>query len=165
MSLLQSRFRGFRIIELAAFVCVIALAFGVYLAKTNAGRERSKIAVIERQIAEEQRRLKLLRAEVAHLEQPERLEQLSTQHLGLQAVDGSREALPETLRDIANPAEKARPVNAVPAVAPTLAPPEAPTSGTQVVRTEASRADAAAADAAAAALGRSSVPRSPEPQR
>ena len=106
MKLLQSRFRGFRIIELFAFVCVVALAFGVYLAKTNAGRERAKIAVIERQIAEEERRLKLLRAEVAHLEQPERLEQLSTQHLGLQAVDGTKEALSETLPDIANPAEK-----------------------------------------------------------
>ena len=106
MKLLQSRFRGFRIIELFAFVCVVALAFGVYLAKTSAGRERSKIAVIERQIAEENRKLKLLRAEVAHLEQPERLEQLSTQHLGLQAVDGTKEALPETLPDIANPAEK-----------------------------------------------------------
>ena len=106
MSLLQSRFRGFRIVELFAFAVVIALAFGVYMAKTNAGRERSKIAVIERQIAEEERRLKLLRAEVAHLEQPERLEQLSTQHLGLQPVDGAREALPETLPDIANPAEK-----------------------------------------------------------
>ena len=106
MKLLQSRFRGFRIIEIFAFVCVVALAFGVYLAKTNAGRERAKIAVIERQIAEEERKLKLLRAEVAHLEQPERLEQLSTQHLGLQAVDGTKEALPETLPDIANPAEK-----------------------------------------------------------
>jgi len=108
MKLLQSRFRGFRIIELFAFVCVVALAFGVYLAKTSAGRERSKIAVIERQIAEENRKLKLLRAEVAHLEQPERLEQLSTQHLGLQPVDGAKEALPETLPDIAHPAETTR---------------------------------------------------------
>jgi cell division protein FtsL len=113
MSFFQSRFRGFRIIELAAFVCVIALAFGVYLAKTNAGRERSKIATIERQIAEERRKLKMLRAEVAHLEQPERLEQLSTQHLGLQAVDGAKEAVPEALPDIANPAEKGA-LNAVP---------------------------------------------------
>jgi cell division protein FtsL len=106
MSLLQSRFRGFRIVELFAFVVLVALAFGVYMAKTEAGRERSKISVIERQIAEEQRKLKLLRAEVAHLEQPDRLEQLSTQHLGLQPVDGTREALPETLPDIARPAEK-----------------------------------------------------------
>ena len=36
----------------------------------------------------------------------ERLEQLSTQHLGLQPVDGTKEALPETLPDIVNPAEK-----------------------------------------------------------
>ena len=132
MSLFHSRFRGVRIIELAAFVCVIALAFGVYLAKTNAGRERSKIATIERQIAEEQRKLKLLRAEVAHLEQPERLEQLSTQHLGLQAVDGSKEAMAEALPDIANPAEKGA-VNAVPMLpAPVAAAAQAAPTATPV---------------------------------
>ena len=133
MKLLQSRFRGFRIIELFAFVCVVALAFGVYMAKTSAGRERAKIAVIERQIAEEERKLKLLRAEVAHLEQPDRLEQLAGQ-LGLQAVDGTREAWPETLRDIVDPAEKpvAAPVAPLPSVvveepSPMAAPePEAP---------------------------------------
>ena len=111
--LFRRRVRGFRVVELVAFVCLIGLAFGVYMAKTHAGRERSKIAQIERQIAEEKRKLKLLRAEVAHLEQPERLEQLSTQHLGLQAVDGTREARPETLPDIVNPAERR-----APAVAP-----------------------------------------------
>jgi cell division protein FtsL len=110
---------------------VIALAFGVYLAKTNAGRERAKIATIERQIAEEQRKLKLLRAEVAHLEQPERLEQLSTQHLGLQAVDGSKEAMAEALARHRQPAEKGA-VNAVPmlpapvAAAAQAAPPATP---------------------------------------
>jgi hypothetical protein len=51
-----------RIFEVAAFACVLALAFGVYLAKTAAGRERSQIANTDRLIAEEQRKLKLLRA-------------------------------------------------------------------------------------------------------
>ncbi len=103
----RRRVFGFRIIEMAAFACVVALAFGVYLAKTNAGRERARIAMVERQIAEEQRKLKLLRAEVAHLEQPERLGALSASHLGLQAQDGTKEALVETLPEIARPAEKA----------------------------------------------------------
>ncbi len=102
----RRRMFGFRIIEMAAFACVVALAFGVYLAKTDAGRERSRIAMVERQIIEEQRKLKLLRAEVAHLEQPERLGALSTAHLGLKAQDGTREARVETLPEIARPAEK-----------------------------------------------------------
>ena len=95
-----------RIFDVAAFACVLAMDFGVYLAKTNAGRERARIANIDRQIAEEQRKTKLLRAEVAHLEQPERLGRLSNAHLGLTPADGTREALPETLPDIARPAER-----------------------------------------------------------
>ena len=103
--LFRRRVRGFRVIELGAFALVMVLAFGVYLAKTQAGREWAKIATKERQIAQEKRKIKLLRAEVAHLEKPERLEALAG-HLGLQAVDGTREARPETLRDIVDPAEK-----------------------------------------------------------
>ena len=107
--LFRRRVRGFRVIELGAFALVVVLAFGVYLAKTQAGREWAKIATKERQIAQEKRRIKLLRAEVAHLEKPERLEQLAALHLGLQAVDGTKEARPETLRDIVDPAEKPAP--------------------------------------------------------
>ena len=103
--LFRRRVRGFRVIELGAFALVVVLAFGVYLAKTQAGREWAKISVKERQIAQEKRKIKLLRAEVAHLEQPERLEQLAGMHLNLQAVDGTKEARPETLRDIVDPAE------------------------------------------------------------
>ncbi|MDB5458283.1 MAG: cell division protein, partial [Caulobacteraceae bacterium] len=50
---------------------------GNYLAKARAGRERTDITAVETQIGDEQRRLRLLQAEVAHLEQPERLERLS----------------------------------------------------------------------------------------
>ena len=118
--LFRRRVRGFRVVELGAFVLVVVLAFGVYLAKTQAGREWAKIANKERQIAQERRKIKLLRAEVAHLEQPERLEQLSALHLNLQAVDGTKEARPETLRDIVDPAEK--PIIAAPQRAPGSAP-------------------------------------------
>ena len=128
--LFRRRVRGFRVIELGAFALVVVLAFGVYLAKTQAGREWAKIATKERQIAQEKRKIKLLRAEVAHLEKPERLEQLAG-HLGLQAVDGTREARPETLRDIVDPAEKRPPAPALPSVvveepSPMAAPAEEP---------------------------------------
>lgn len=129
MNPFKRRIFGVRIFEVAAFACVLALAFGVYLAKTNAGRERARIANIDRQIAEEQRKTKLLRAEVAHLEQPERLGRLSNTHLGLLPADGTREALPETLPDIARPAERqARPAasNLLPKPEPVPIPEAAP---------------------------------------
>jgi hypothetical protein len=101
------------------------MALGVYLAKASAGRERARIANIDRQIAEEQQKMKLLRAEVAHLEQPERLGALSQAHLGLQPADGLREALPETLPEIARPAEGKKPTvksNLLPKPEPVPAP-------------------------------------------
>ena len=125
----RRRMFGFRIVEMGAFACMMALMFGVYLAKTNAGRERARIATVERQIAEEQRKLKLLRAEVAHLEQPERLGRLSQSHLGLQPGDGTREALPEALTEVARPAEaKTTPPPIAPQAAPSTAAVSPPVS-------------------------------------
>lgn len=101
MSLLSSRVRGFRVIEVAGFVVLLGLVVAVYLTKTRAGRERSEIARIEREIGRQHREMKLLRAEVAHLEQPERIERLAGQHLGLAAVTAAQEAEPESLAEIA----------------------------------------------------------------
>jgi cell division protein FtsL len=130
------RLFGVRVFEVAAFACVLLMMFGVYLAKTNAGRERAKIANVERQIAEERRKLKLLRAEVAHLEQPERLGRLSQSHLGLQPGDGTREALPEALPEVARPAE-AKPAAAAPLPAAVPAPAPAATPAPTPVPTPA----------------------------
>jgi cell division protein FtsL len=107
MSVFQSRYRGFRLIDIVAFGCLLAMVFGVYLAKTMAGRERAEIARIERQMAEERDRIRLLKAEVAHLEQPERVERLSESYLGLAPVDAKREAPLENLPEIARPADEA----------------------------------------------------------
>jgi cell division protein FtsL len=136
MNPLTRRLFGVRVFEVAAFACVLLMMFGVYLAKTNAGRERAKIANVERQIAEERRKLKLLRAEVAHLEQPERLGRLSQSHLGLQPGDGTREALPEALPEVARPAE-AKPAAAAPLPAAVPAPAPAATPAPTPVPTPA----------------------------
>lgn len=93
--LFEQRVRGFRVIELASFAVLLMLVFGVYLAKAAASRERAHIAQIEQQIDDEQRRLRGLRAEVAHLEQPSRLEALSSAYLALQPVDPAHERLPD----------------------------------------------------------------------
>lgn len=98
--LFQRRVRGFRVVEVFALTFLLVLVLGVYLAKAGAGRERADIAQVEGQIREEQRRLKLLRAEVAYLEQPERIERLSAL-IGLAPIDPKREMPVEALADIA----------------------------------------------------------------
>ena len=56
---------------------------------------------MERQIAAEHDRIRLLKAEVSHLEQPNRIEKLSTGYLGLAPIAASREVTPEALAEIA----------------------------------------------------------------
>jgi cell division protein FtsL len=74
---LRQRFRGFRVVDLAALVIFLALALTVYAFKTSAGAERTDIADVEQQIRDETKAVQLLRAEVAHLEAPDRLERLA----------------------------------------------------------------------------------------
>lgn len=95
------RFRGFRVVELGGLAFFIVLALGVYMVKAGAGRDRAQIARIERLILVEQTRLRLLRAEVAHLEQPERIEQLAAAYLGMAPTSPKHEATVETLGLIA----------------------------------------------------------------
>jgi cell division protein FtsL len=101
MSLLDRRVRGFRLVDLIAAALLVALVLGVYLAKTMAGRERAEIASMDRQIDEQQARIRLLKAEVAHLEEPARLERLSSRYLGLAPVSIKRDVGADGLADIA----------------------------------------------------------------
>lgn len=95
------RLRGFRVVDLAAFGCLSLLVLCVYLTKTSAGREAASIATINKEIASEQRKLRLLKAELAHLEQPERLEDLSSRYLALGPVPAQRETMPDGLAEVA----------------------------------------------------------------
>jgi len=113
------RIRGFRVVDLLALTILLALAFGVYAFKTLAGRESADIADVQHQIVDEQKRVRLLKAEIAHLEDPSRIERLSTQYLGLKPVDAKREAAAEALPQIAGQAAAAAP-------APAAAQPAAP---------------------------------------
>jgi cell division protein FtsL len=95
--------RGVRLVEFAAVIVLLALATGVYLAKASAGRERADINQVQAQIDDENKRLRLLQAEVAHLEEPGRLARLSAQ-IGLQPTSEKRQAAPDDLAGIANAA-------------------------------------------------------------
>ena len=56
-----------------------------------------------RQIAAEQQRVRLLRAELSRLEAPARLERLSTQYLGMTPAAPKQEAAPDALANLAHP--------------------------------------------------------------
>lgn len=101
MNLFDRRFRGFRLVDVAAVALLIALILGVYLAKTMAGRERAEIAAVERKIAAEKARIRLLEAENAHLDQPGRVARLSTDYLGMAPVDPKKEMTPEEIAALA----------------------------------------------------------------
>jgi hypothetical protein len=111
--------RGVRWVEIIGVLLVAAMVFSVYLAKTAAAREGAEIADLERQIAENGQRVRLLRAEVARLEQPGRLEALS-RGAGLEPVDVDRQATEDRLPTL-QPIPEPQPVVIV---APT--PPSAP---------------------------------------
>ena len=69
--------------------------------QTIAGRERTQIDRVERQIADEKARIRLLQAEVSHLEQPARIERLSETYLGLAPASLKHEADVATLPELA----------------------------------------------------------------
>lgn len=98
--LLDRRWRGFRVIELTGLAVLLVLMLVLYLAKTFGGAERSEIAKVEREISQERARVRLLRAEVAHLEQPERLERLSRDFLGLEPVGAKQEVSADSVASL-----------------------------------------------------------------
>jgi hypothetical protein len=103
-AILFRRVRGFRVVDLAAMVIVLALALTVYAFKTSAGAERTDIADIEDQIADERVHVRLLRDQVSRLENPERLEDRATRFAGLAPVAARQEVTPEALAQVAGPA-------------------------------------------------------------
>jgi hypothetical protein len=127
MNWVNHRVRGFRLVDLIAAGLLTMLILGVYLAKTMAGGERAKIATVEREIGEERARVRLLQAEVSHLEQPARIERLSETYLGLAPVSEKRVADLESLPDLAKKpiAASGKPVDVTPdpiAMAPAQPP-------------------------------------------
>ena len=100
-TLVTHRVRGFRVVDLAALTVFLALALAVYAFKTSAGAERRDIADVESQIQDETRQVRLLRAEVAHLESPDRLERLATRYAGQAPVSAEQEISPDALPRLA----------------------------------------------------------------
>ena len=99
-TMFDRRVRGFRVVELVCLSILLALVLGVYMAKTFAGRERAQIASVEDKIVDEKVRIRLLKAEVAFLEQPSRIEKLA-QDQHLEPIKPERETTEDALIDVA----------------------------------------------------------------
>jgi len=101
-AILFRRVRGFRVLDLAATVIVLALALTVYAFKTSAGAERTNIADIEDKIVDERAQVRLLQDQVAHLENPKHLEARATENK-LAPIEAKQEIAPEALGQVAGP--------------------------------------------------------------
>lgn len=99
--LFDRRYRGFRVIHLAALGVLAVLALGSYVFTTLAGAQNNAANAVQTRIDQEERRIRLLKAEIAHLEEPGRIERLSGQYLGLQAVNPTHEISASDLPRIA----------------------------------------------------------------
>jgi hypothetical protein len=119
--ILTQRLRGFRVIDIAALVTCLALALTVYAFKTSAGAQRTDITDIESQIRDETRQVRLLRAEIAHLESPDRLERLAGQYAGQAPISARQEVTPDALPQVAVAQAAPRKAATPPAVTPKAA--------------------------------------------
>jgi len=108
----DARVRGIRWVEIIGAVLVAVMVLSVYVAKAAAARESARIGELEREIAENRQRVRLLRAEISRLEQPGRLEALS-RAAGLGPVDVRRQTKEAEIGTIVTapaPAPKPAPV-------------------------------------------------------
>lgn len=100
-SVLGHRVRGVRVVNLVALTVLLTLALASYALKTLAEAQGADTADVQSQINQEGKRIRLLKAELSHLEGPGRIEHLSTQYLGMAPVDPKREIQPENLPRLA----------------------------------------------------------------
>ena len=127
LGVFEQRYRGFRVVEIGGIGVLLVLILLVYLAKTSAGGEGARIDRVQQQISDEQTRVSLLRAEVASLEQPERLETLSNRYLGLQPVDAKHEIDAQALASIVHAPDPVQPQPSGPAPQGATPPAATPT--------------------------------------
>jgi len=99
--ILAARVRGFRVINLVGWGLLLTIALSSYTLKIFAGAQDAGAAAVEDQIQQEQKRIRMLRMEVAKLSSAPRVEALSRQYLGLTPPDSRREIAPSALASIA----------------------------------------------------------------
>jgi len=118
---LTARIRGFRIVNLLALTVLLVIALGSYALKTLAGTQDAGGVGVEDQIVQEQKRIRMLQAEISTLGGPQRVADLSRQYLNLAPVDAKHDITEDGL-----PALAAQ-LRAPPPTGKPSSPPKAPT--------------------------------------
>lgn len=121
LAFLRRRVHGLSYGRLLLYASLAAVIVGLYAFKAGAGVEGARIHELDRQIAEEDRQVRLLRAAAARLEQPDRIEKLSEQVLGYGPVSARRETNAAALGEIARQGGQPAP-KPVPTQSASLAP-------------------------------------------
>ena len=115
---LTARIRGFRVVNLLGLTILLVIALSSYALKTLAGAQDAGGVDVEDQIIQEQKRIRMLHAEISTLGGPQRVADLSRQYLGLGPADPKHditlEALPAAMAQAdkdaaAKPAAKGTP--------------------------------------------------------
>ena len=82
-----------RVLNVLAAILVIALAIGLYKAKSDAAKAQAHVRALQTEIEDGEAGLRALRAEIARLESPARVEALAERELGMN-VGSESAALP-----------------------------------------------------------------------
>jgi len=96
-----------RLVGLILVIIGVVLMTLLYYVKISAQSAKSEMRSLEVQIEKEERALQVLRAELAFLENPARLQELAREHLGLEATEVDRII---TSKDVSQKFERLLPV-------------------------------------------------------
>ena len=98
---LTARIRGFRVVNLLALTVLLVIALGSYALKTLAGAQDAGEVGVEDQILQEQKRIRMLEAEISTLGGPQRVADLSRRYLALEPVDARHDLTEDALPTLA----------------------------------------------------------------
>jgi cell division protein FtsL len=83
-------------LQIVAAILVVVLVVGLYKAKTDAAKAQARVHQLQQEIATAASNNRALRAEIAHLESPARVERLAQRHGIDTEADAQSEALPQS---------------------------------------------------------------------
>ncbi|MDC7675845.1 cell division protein FtsL [Asticcacaulis machinosus] len=100
LGVFEQRVRGVRLVELVGLVLCLGMMFALGWIKMKEDADVKRLEALKREIVAETEQVKALRAAVAHLEQPKRIEALASVYLGMKPVDSRHEANLDSLVEI-----------------------------------------------------------------
>lgn len=92
-----------------AVALILALTAALYKSKTDAQKTRGHIAELTEELKEDRADVRALRAEVAHLESPARIEELAKENLELRTGAEARRRAPDAMDEALPAPQRARP--------------------------------------------------------